>query len=104
VIVTTRADRVDAGPRRAGGAPDEETMADPALRWPENTPGRLFVDELCIDCDLCRSTAPKNFARSSNGYSYVAKQPATPAEEVACAQALAECPVEAIGDAQPATV
>lgn len=72
-------------------------MADPQLRWPDNVPGRLFVDESCIDCDLCRTTAPDNFERSAEGHSFVSKQPATPREEAACQQALAECPVEAIG-------
>jgi ferredoxin len=75
-------------------------MADQELSWPENTKGRFFVDQHCIDCDLCRTTAPSNFERSTDGYSFVAKQPATKAEEDACKQALLECPVEAIGDAQ----
>lgn len=74
-------------------------MADPQLKWPENTAGRFFVDESCIDCDLCRTTAPKNFERNPAGHSFVARQPATPEEEKACKQALLECPVEAIGGA-----
>ena len=73
-------------------------MADLAERWPENAPGGLFVDRECIDCDLCRTTAPDNFERSELGYSYVARQPANPQEESDCAEALAGCPVEAIGD------
>lgn len=77
-------------------------MADPELRWPENVEGRFFVDQHCIDCDLCRTTAPANFERSTDGYSFVARQPATPHEEAACRQAALECPVEAIGGDQPA--
>lgn len=77
-------------------------MADPELRWPDNVKGRFFVDEHCIDCDLCRSTAPQNFERSSDGYSFVTKQPVTEHELKACDQAMRECPVEAIGDTQPA--
>lgn len=73
-------------------------MADPELRWPDNVAGRYFVDQHCIDCDLCRTTAPQNFERSDEGYSFVARQPTTPHEQAACDQALRECPVEAIGD------
>lgn len=63
--------------------------------------GKFYVDSQCIDCDLCRQTAPENFDRSDNGYSFVKKQPLTPEEETACQQALSECPVEAIGNDGP---
>lgn len=73
-------------------------MADRLQRLPDNSPGRFFVDATCIDCDLCRETAPRNFTRNDErGYSYVWKQPETDAEEAACLAALEECPVEAIG-------
>jgi ferredoxin len=73
-------------------------MADPAEKWPDNAVGRYYVDRECIDCDLCRTTAPANFARSEEGgYSFVAVQPASPEEAQDCELALAECPVEAIG-------
>jgi len=74
-------------------------MADLNHKHPENVPGRYYVDTQCIDCELCRETAPANFARNeADGYSYVAKQPEGDDEEAACAQAAEECPVEAIGD------
>ena len=74
-------------------------MADLTQRVPENVAGRYFVDSTCIDCDLCRETAPANFVRKdSSGYSFVIKQPGTPAEEAACLAAIEECPVEAIGN------
>ena len=74
-------------------------MADSANKYPENAPGRFYVDDQCIDCDLCRETAPDNFSRNENGgHSYVSKQPATPAEEALCMDALAGCPVDAIGN------
>ena len=74
-------------------------MADKAQRVPENVPGRFYVDATCIDCDLCRETAPRNFVRQDDGgYSYVLRQPRDAAEEAACLAALEECPVEAIGD------
>jgi ferredoxin len=73
-------------------------MADILEKVPENAPGRYYVDRTCIDCDLCRETAPHNFVRlDSEGYSYVKLQPRDAAEEAACLAALEECPVEAIG-------
>jgi ferredoxin len=73
-------------------------MPDLTVRLPENVPGPLYVDATCIDCDLCRETAPRNFRRDDVGRrSYVFHQPADPAEEAACTAALEECPVEAIG-------
>ena len=62
-------------------------------------PGRYYVDTQCIDCDLCRETAPANFKRNDEeGFSYVFKQPETPEEETLCKDALDNCPVEAIGN------
>ncbi len=73
-------------------------MADPTAKVPENVPGRFYVDETCIDCELCRETAPENFQRWDSGrYSYVARQPQSSDEVNACQDALDECPVEAIG-------
>ncbi len=74
-------------------------MAELDNKYPENVPGKFYVDDQCIDCDLCRETAPQNFTRSDDGgYSYVFKQPDTPEEEAQCQEAMAGCPVEAIGD------
>jgi ferredoxin len=74
-------------------------MAELKDRLPDNVSGKFFVDRQCIDCDVCRDTAPENFARNDeNGYSYVWKQPENPAEIEKCSEALDACPVEAIGD------
>jgi len=74
-------------------------MADPADKVEENVKGPFYVDSTCIDCDVCRSTAPDNFERSEeNGYSYVYKQPETDEEKELCEEAMEACPVEAIGD------
>lgn len=74
-------------------------MADIANRYPENVPGVFYVDNQCIDCDLCRETAPGNFTRNDDGgYSYLFKQAATPEEEAQCKEAMEGCPVEAIGN------
>ncbi len=74
-------------------------MADLTHKLPENVAGRFYVDATCIDCDLCRETAPQNFRRNdTEGHSYVYHQPRDPAERAACLAAMEECPVEAIGD------
>jgi ferredoxin len=74
-------------------------MADIANRYEQNVTGKFFVDNQCIDCDLCRETAPNNFNRwEDGGYSYVKKQPETPEEEAQCKEAMEGCPVEAIGN------
>ena len=74
-------------------------MAEIENKYAQNVPGPFYVDDQCIDCDLCRETAPANFTRlDDRGHSYVCKQPITPEEEVLCRQALEGCPVEAIGD------
>jgi|TARA_X000001316_G_C907779_1_gene23979 ferredoxin len=74
-------------------------MADKEEKWVENIEGKFYVDEQCIDCDLCRETAPDNFKREENGgYSYVFKQPENDNELELCNEAMENCPVEAIGD------
>ena len=74
-------------------------MADVANKYPENIAGKYYVDNQCIDCDLCRETAPDNFKRNEDGgYSFVFKQPESPEEEARCKEAKEGCPVEAIGD------
>lgn len=77
-------------------------MAELADRYEDNVIGRYFVDAQCIDCDLCRETAPNNFTRQTEeGYSYVYKQPEDDLEEKECKEAMENCPVEAIGDFGP---
>ena len=74
-------------------------MADREDKNPENVEGKFYVDSMCIDCDLCRETAPDNFTREEDeGYSYVYKQPESQQEEELCREAMEGCPVEAIGD------
>jgi len=46
-------------------------MADIANKYAENISGKCYADDQCIDCDLCRETAPANFTRiDDGGYSY----------------------------------
>ncbi len=74
-------------------------MADSSSKVDGNADGSFYVDSECIDCDLCRQTAPDNFERNEDeGYSYVSKQPENEDEEEACREAIEECPVDAIGD------
>jgi ferredoxin len=77
---------------------DIKTMAEIANKYPENVTGGFYVDDQCIDCDLCRETAPANFTRNDDGgHSYVYKQPENDAETALCKEAMEGCPVEAIG-------
>jgi ferredoxin len=73
-------------------------MADLENKYSDNTTGKFYVDDQCIDCDLCRETAPANFTRQEDGgYSFVFKQPESEDEEALCKEAMEGCPVEAIG-------
>ena len=73
-------------------------MANKEDKYEDNVKGKFYVDTECIDCNLCRETAPDNFADHDVGYSYVYKQPENEEEKSLCVTALEECPVEAIGD------
>jgi len=64
-----------------------------------SVPGKYYVDSNCIDCDVCRDTAPDNFkANEEEGFSFVFKQPENGEEEEQCRDAMESCPVESIGD------
>lgn len=74
-------------------------MANKADKWAPNVPGKFYTDQQCIDCDLCRETAPAFFTRQDEGgYSFVQKQPVTEEEIALCTEAMEGCPVEAIGN------
>lgn len=74
-------------------------MADVKEKWPENTPGKFFVDKTCIACDACCIAAPNNFKmHEEDGHAFLAVQPKDAAEEESCREAMSGCPVEAIGD------
>ncbi len=75
-----------------------KTMADETQKWPENVPGRFYVDQTCILSQFCVAVAPANFRVDDSGHAYVFKQPATPEEELQCQEAMSGCPVYAIGD------
>jgi len=74
-------------------------MADPTDKVEGSAPGKYYVDSDCIDCDVCRETAPNNFkANEDEGFSFVFKQPENEEEEDQCRDAMESCPVESIGD------
>jgi ferredoxin len=85
--------------RDSDGSTISFSMADREDKNRENITGKFYVDSQCIDCDLCRETAPNNFTRSDDeGYSFVYKQPVNAEEESQCREAMEGCPVEAIGE------
>ena len=74
-------------------------MADINDKWPENAPGKFFVDRTCIACDACCIAAPDNFKMNEDdGHAYLSKQPEGGSEEDQCREAMEGCPVEAIGN------
>jgi len=74
-------------------------MADPDDRLEDNVSGKWYVDSNCIDCDVCRTTAPNNFeANEDEGYSFVNKQPEGDEELAQMEESMESCPTEAIGD------
>ena len=86
-------------PRLARERERIENMAELEDKYEDNVDGEFYVDDQCIDCDLCRETAPDNFTRNEDGgYSYVYKQPENDEERALCDEAMEGCPVEAIGN------
>lgn len=74
-------------------------MADPAFRFGDNAPGAFFVDAACIDCSRCTSGAPEVFAPAEGGgHARVLRQPEGPEALRLAREALAACPVGAIGE------
>ena len=73
-------------------------MADNNSKQPLNAPGAFYVDETCIDCDLCRENAPEFFARDEDaGASYVFTQPQSDEDIENALVALEGCPTDSIG-------
>jgi ferredoxin len=74
-------------------------MASTIERLSQNIVGRYYVDSTCIDCDLCRTTAPAFFTRDDEiGMSFVHRQPETPDELALAEEAREACPSESIGN------
>ncbi|MBT3983427.1 MAG: ferredoxin [Bacteriovoracaceae bacterium] len=74
-------------------------MPERQSAWEKNIPGNYFVDDQCIACDACVTEAPNFFEMNvDEGYAFVKMQPETPDQISDCENALAACPVEAIGN------
>lgn len=74
-------------------------MADKTIKYPDNVPGKYYVDETCIFCNLCESLGPNTFRAADDGtHDYVFAQPANEEDEAAAQESMASCPVNAIGD------
>lgn len=66
----------------------------------QNCQGNLFVDESCIDCDVCRWVCPSVYKRVGIK-SAVYQQPGTVDEKLRAFAALLSCPVGAIRTRSP---
>jgi glyoxylase-like metal-dependent hydrolase (beta-lactamase superfamily II)/ferredoxin len=71
-------------------------MANPQRAYTDNVAGDFFVDDTCIDCDLCRQIAPGVFAEAYD-HSFVHRQPDNAAGIHRAAMALVACPTGSIG-------
>ena len=74
-------------------------MANKSDHFPDNAPGRFYVDSNCIACDTCVGIAPRHFRLTDNfDHAIVYLQPTTEVEIAACNEALQCCPTNAIGN------
>src|SRR5215831_5076025 len=71
-------------------------MANANRAYSENVAGNFFVDDTCIDCDLCRQIAPSVF-KDEGDHSAVYHQPESDGETHLAAMALVACPTGSIG-------
>src|SRR6476469_2389915 len=74
-------------------------MANTKRAYSENIKGTFFVDDTCIDCDLCRQIAPSVF-KEEGDHSAVYHQPESDSETHQAAMALVACPTGSIGTRQ----
>lgn len=73
-------------------------MADKNAKSKKNVAGKYYVDTNCISCGQCIDIAGDFFADDKESGVYVKAQPSSEQEVALCEQALANCPVEAIGN------
>ena len=72
-------------------------MEEESAKLPNNVAGRYYVCERCDGCAYCGGVAPGNFDfdKSSNTY-FICRQPETDREIELVAEAVEDCPVDAI--------
>ena len=70
---------------------------DDQKKLPSNVVGKYYTIDECDGCAYCASVAPENFEfdKATNTY-FIGKQPADQEEEELVAEALDDCPVDAI--------
>ena len=74
-------------------------MANRNERLTQNVTGTFYVDSSCVDCDMCRNSAPQFFKRDEESqFSFVYHQPSTPEDITNAREAMQGCPSESIGD------
>ncbi len=74
-------------------------MADKTNKFKQNIDGKYYVDDQCIACDACVMEAPDFFEMNDDdGHAYVKAQPESAQQLKECENALAGCPVDAIGN------
>ena len=74
-------------------------MADISNKWDDNAPGKYYIDQECIFCNLCIEVAPGIFKESEQGdHDIVYHQPQTGEEIALVEDAKSQCPVDAIGN------
>jgi|TARA_B100000315_G_scaffold254808_1_gene296649 glyoxylase-like metal-dependent hydrolase (beta-lactamase superfamily II)/ferredoxin len=78
-------------------------VAKSSLRLAENVEGNFFVDRTCIDCSTCNWLAPESFSGAAS-FSFVQRQPSSPAAIRQAQKALISCPVGAIGTEQKTSI
>lgn len=66
----------------------------------QNIPGNLYVDESCIDCDVCRWMCPSVYKRIGIKAA-IYKQPSNENEKLLAYAAMISCPVGSIRTYQP---
>ena len=73
-------------------------MADLHHRVPGSLPGKFYVDDSCIYCDLCHEIIAEVFSSMSEfGWASVLRQPATAEELLLTLEAVEGCPTASIG-------
>jgi len=74
-------------------------MANKNEKIEGNVPGPFYVDSSCIDCDMCRVTAPATFRRNDDiGFSIAYQQPANSEDLAQATDAMRGCPTDSIGN------
>lgn len=73
-------------------------MSDKTSKNASNVTGKYYVDTNCIGCGQCIDIAGDFFVETPDAGVFVKVQPVNQADIDLCEQALANCPVEAIGN------